>query len=64
MDDLPLIHPAMVDALKKRFPVPVPKLDDSDRQVWFRVGAWSVIQFLEKTSKDQQEKTRVQPEHS
>jgi hypothetical protein len=63
-DDLPFVHPTFVDALKKRFPVPVPSLDDSDRAIWHRLGAWSVVQFIERIVKEQQERaTRVQSQH-
>lgn len=60
--DIPLIPVGLVDALKRRFPVPVPRLEDGDRHIWHRLGAWSVVQFLERIAKEQQEKTtRVQP---
>ncbi len=63
-DDMPMIHPALVDALKKRFPVPVPRLEDGDRHIWHRLGAWSVVQFIERAVKEQQENPdRVQREH-
>jgi hypothetical protein len=61
-DDIPLIPPALVGALKRRFPVPVPRLEDGDRHIWHRLGAWSVVQYLERIVKEQQEKpNRVQP---
>jgi hypothetical protein len=62
--EFPMIHPALVEALKQRFPLPIPRIDDGDRAIWHRLGAWSVVQFLDQKAKEQQEQlTRVQPEH-
>ncbi len=52
--DFPPITPALIEALKTRFPVPIPKIEDGDRVIWHRLGAWSVIQFLEARLKEQQ----------
>lgn len=54
-NDIPTISPALVEALKARFPVPIPKIEDGDRVIWHRLGAWSVIQFLEAQLKEQTE---------
>ena len=54
--EIPLISPQLIVALKARFPLPIPRLDDQDRAIWHRLGSWSVIQFLELKLKEQQEK--------
>jgi hypothetical protein len=51
--DLPPVPEALILALKARFPVPIPEMSHSDREIWFRRGAWSVIEYLEASKESQ-----------
>lgn len=46
MDKLPVISKELLDALEKRFPNQCPNIKDSDREIWVKVGARSVVNFL------------------
>lgn len=54
----PEVPKNLLDDLQKRFPERCPDLKDSDREVWFKVGARSVIAFLAEQFRRQNETKR------
>jgi hypothetical protein len=57
MNDQEIILPALsqdlINKLDKLFPDKCPLLTDSDRDVWFKVGQRSVINYLQQTYDEQ-----------
>ena len=44
--ELPPIPLDLAQALDSIFPVKYPELTDSDRKIWYMIGARSVVEFL------------------
>jgi hypothetical protein len=55
LDNFPHVTKALVDRLDSLFPNQCPRLDDTDRRVWYAAGQASVVTFLKQVLKDQQE---------
>jgi len=55
METLPSIPTVLVKALDEMFPVQCPRLDDTERMVWFRAGQRAVVDFLVEHHKRQNE---------
>tara|TARA_Y100000588_G_C14204308_1_gene903921 strand:- start:549 stop:731 length:183 start_codon:yes stop_codon:yes gene_type:complete len=55
METLPSVPKALVKALDEMFPVQCPRLDDTERMVWFRAGQRAVVDFLIEHHKRQNE---------
>ncbi|HCO12753.1 MAG TPA: hypothetical protein DIT46_01130 [Gemmatimonadetes bacterium] len=55
METLPPVPKALVKALDEMFPVQCPRLDDTERMVWFRAGQRAVVDFLIEHHKRQNE---------
>jgi len=47
-DILPPIDPQLIEALEKLFPNISPNLLDTEREVWYKAGASSVVTFLKE----------------
>lgn len=43
---LPPVDPALIEWLESKYPNEVPKLSDSEREVWVKVGHQEVIDHL------------------
>jgi hypothetical protein len=56
---LPALSKSLIEKLDKLFPDKCPLLTDSDRDVWFKVGQRSVINYLQQTYDDQLEQNIV-----
>jgi|13_taG_2_1085334.scaffolds.fasta_scaffold09619_3 hypothetical protein len=54
-DTLPRIDPKLVEALEKLFPNISPNLLDTEREVWYKAGASSVVTFLAEVLRRQSE---------
>ena len=54
-DTLPHIDPKLVEALEKLFPNICPNLLDSEREIWDKAGASSVVSFLAEVLRRQSE---------
>lgn len=54
-DTLPHIDPKLVEALEKLFPNICPNLLDSEREIWYKAGASSVVSFLAEVLRRQSE---------
>ena len=52
---MPLLKETLVEALDNRFPQQSADLQWTDREVWFKAGQRSVVEFLIKTLKEQEE---------
>jgi len=52
---LPTLNIHLIKALRKLFPEKSPDLQDSDREIWYKAGASSVVSFLEDVYKRQNE---------
>tara|TARA_B100001989_G_C24545085_1_gene470180 strand:+ start:896 stop:1105 length:210 start_codon:yes stop_codon:yes gene_type:complete len=52
---LPIISDEMIDALSVAFPNRCPDLSDTDREVWYKSGQRSVVDFLIEQQKRQKE---------
>ena len=52
---MPLLKETLVEALDNRFPQQSADLQWTDREVWFKAGQRSVVEFLIKTIKEQEE---------
>jgi len=52
---LPPIPNKLVKALDEMFPDSCPRIDDSNRMVWFRAGQRAVVDFLIEHHKRQNE---------
>jgi hypothetical protein len=50
---LPALSQDLINKLDKLFPDRCPLLTDSDRDVWFKVGQRSVINYLQQTYDEQ-----------
>ena len=59
MDNLdypfPPVTPAILAALKARFPLRSPRPGDATDQIWFDAGAQRVVEFLEEQLRMQSE---------
>ncbi len=53
--EFPMMTAALVEALDVAFPLTCPKLDDTERQIFVRVGQRKVIDFLRERYREQQE---------
>jgi hypothetical protein len=52
----PRVTKQLIERLQELFPDRCPRLDESDRNVWYKSGQAAVVRFLESVHKDQQEK--------
>ena len=50
---LPALSQELINKLDKLFPDKCPLLTDDDREVWYKVGQRSVINYLQQTYDDQ-----------
>ena len=50
---LPALSQDLINKLDKLFPDKCPLLTDSDREIWYKVGQRSVINYLQQTYDDQ-----------
>jgi len=46
MESLPVIPNALLRALDQMFPDQCPRIDDTERMIWFRAGQRSVVDVL------------------
>ena len=53
--ELPPIDEVLVAVLSGIFPLKLPDLDMSDREIWYKIGQRSVIDYLLDHSRKQQE---------
>jgi len=56
---LPALSQDLINKLDKLFPDKCPLLTDTDREIWFKVGQRSVINYLQQTYDDQLEQNIV-----
>jgi len=56
---LPALTQELINKLDKLFPDKCPLLTDTDREVWYKVGQRSVINYLQQTYDDQLEQDIV-----
>jgi len=56
LPEFPPIPELLLVALEARFPLPIPELSMTDREIWMRRGQYSVIQFLKIEQESQQNK--------
>lgn len=54
---LPSVSAALLAALEDMFPDQCPRLDDTDRMVWFRAGQRNVVEVLREHYRRQTEST-------
>tara|TARA_R110001583_G_scaffold51485_1_gene160738 strand:+ start:3426 stop:3620 length:195 start_codon:yes stop_codon:yes gene_type:complete len=54
-EELPHVDPKLVEALEKLFPNISPNLLDTEREVWYKAGASSVVTFLTEVLRRQSE---------
>ena len=50
---LPALSQDLINKLDKLFPDKCPLLTDTDREIWFKVGQRSVINYLQQTYDEQ-----------
>jgi|TARA_Y100000389_G_C17407246_1_gene488773 hypothetical protein len=50
---LPDLSKDLIDALDERFPVRMPDLKDSEREIWIKVGQRFVVDFLKDVYEEQ-----------
>jgi hypothetical protein len=50
---LPSLSKSLIEKLDKLFPDKCPLLTDTDREIWFKVGQRSVINYLQQTYDEQ-----------
>ena len=50
---LPALSKSLIEKLDKLFPDRCPLLTDSDRDIWYKVGQRSVINYLQQTYDEQ-----------
>ena len=50
---LPALSQELINKLDKLFPDKCPLLTDTDREIWYKVGQRSVINYLQQTYDDQ-----------
>lgn len=55
MNKQPIITPDLVDYLDGLYKDQVPDLSDTDREVWFKAGAVSVVRHLKHLKKLQED---------
>ena len=53
LPEMPPISDALVEALVLRFPVPIPQVWQSEREIWTQRGAWTVVEFLKSVREEQ-----------
>tara|TARA_Y100000401_G_scaffold41305_1_gene31373 strand:- start:210 stop:419 length:210 start_codon:yes stop_codon:yes gene_type:complete len=53
--DLPYLNDELLDALDTIYPSKPPDLLDNDRQIWYKAGQRSVVDFLKKHQERQKE---------
>ena len=56
---LPALSQELINKLDKLFPDKCPLLTDPEREVWYKVGQRSVINYLQQTYDDQLEQDIV-----
>ena len=56
---LPALSQELINKLDKLFPDKCPLLTDLEREVWYKVGQRSVINYLQQTYDDQLEQDIV-----
>ena len=56
---LPALSQELINKLDKLFPDKCPLLTDTEREVWYKVGQRSVINYLQQTYDDQLEQDIV-----
>ena len=56
---LPALSKSLIEKLDKLFPDKCPLLTDPEREVWYKVGQRSVINYLQQTYDDQLEQDIV-----
>ena len=56
---LPALSQDLINKLDKLFPDKCPLLTDTEREVWYKVGQRSVINYLQQTYDDQLEQDIV-----
>ena len=56
---LPALSQDLINKLDKLFPDKGPLLTDTEREVWYKVGQRSVINYLQQTYDDQLEQDIV-----
>ena len=54
LPEFPPIPEPLLAALEARFPLPIPELSMTDREIWMRRGQYSVIEFLKIEQESQQ----------
>lgn len=52
---IPVYAVDLIKELDKTYPIRTPNLNDSDREIWFKAGARSVVDLLISLEKDQNE---------
>lgn len=55
MEAFPRIPKELLDALESMFPGLPPRLDDTERMVWFKAGQHSVVEFVKEQHQRQNE---------
>jgi hypothetical protein len=53
--DLPFLNDELLDALDSIYPSRPPELGWTDREVWYKTGQRSVVEFLKKHQERQKE---------
>lgn len=53
-EKIPTIQPEMVRWIDEHFPVVEPDLKDSEREIFFRVGQRSVVEYMKSVLREQQ----------
>lgn len=53
--DLPFLNDELLDALDSIYPSRLPELGWTDREVWYKTGQRSVVEFLKKHQERQKE---------
>jgi len=53
-EKIPTLSPQTIQWIDEHFPVVEPELTDSERQIFFRVGQRSVVEYLKAVLREQQ----------
>ena len=53
--DLPYLNDELLDALDSIYPSRPPDLSHTDREIWYKAGQRSVVEFLKKHQERQKE---------
>ena len=53
--ELPPLDEVLIKSLRQRFPVVFPDLEWTDREIWYKAGQLSIIEFLTQHYIKQQE---------